>query len=69
MGEESLLGKEVHFIFRVEKLAGGIGEQMLISEAARLELPGSFVTLEAGRHKVQSFEGDFSFHSYPKVLG
>ena len=67
MGEESLLGKEVHFIFRVEKLAGAIGERMLISDAARRQLPAEFETTDAGRHQVQSFEGDFAFHSHPKL--
>ena len=69
MGEESLLGKEVHFIFRVEKLASSIGERMLISDAARKKLPGSFETLDAGLHKVQSFEGEYQFHSHPKRIG
>ena len=67
MGEESLLGKEVHFIFRVEKLAGTIGERMLISDAARRQLPLEFETKDAGQHQVQSFEGDFSFHSHPTL--
>jgi adenylate cyclase len=69
MGEESLLGKEVHFAFRMEKLASGIGERMLISDPARRELPADFETMDAGRHKVQSFDGEFTFHSHPKRMG
>ncbi len=65
MGEESLLGKEVHFTFRAEKLASSLGERMLLSDAARLKLPVTFKTSCLGPQKVQSFEGDFVFHSHP----
>jgi hypothetical protein len=33
MGEESLIGKEVNFIFRLEKLAGSLGECFGLSAA------------------------------------
>jgi class 3 adenylate cyclase len=69
MGEESLMGKEVHFVFRMEKLASALGERGLVSDPARQRLPGSFQTLAAGQHPVQSFDGEFAFHSYPARLG
>ena len=34
MGGESLMGKEVNVIFRLEKLAGSLGEECGLSEAA-----------------------------------
>lgn len=69
MGEESLLGKEVHFVFRAEKLASSLGERGLVSDAARAHLPEHFQTAEAGAHPVQSFEGNFTFHSFPVTSG
>src|ERR1044071_1874034 len=38
MGEESLIGKEVIFVFRMEKLAGSLGIHLMASEAARNKL-------------------------------
>ncbi len=38
LGEESLMGKEVNFAFRLEKLAGSLGVKCLASEAARQRL-------------------------------
>src|ERR1044072_976240 len=36
MGEESLIGKEVIFVFRMEKLAGSLGGPLLVSSPAQL---------------------------------
>ena len=62
MGEESLLGNEVNFAFRMEKLAKLIGQSVLLSEAAAAKLgpilPG---VIEAGKHAVPSFEGEYLF--------
>lgn len=61
MGEESLLGQEVNFVFRMEKLAGQIGQSILISHGAA-EAFGDLMNLEdAGTHSVTSFEGQFKF--------
>ena len=38
MGEESLIGKEVIFVFRMEKLAGSLGIHLLASAAAQAKL-------------------------------
>src|SRR3954464_13983134 len=38
MGEESLIGKEVIFVFRMEKLAGTLGIHLLASAAAQKKL-------------------------------
>lgn len=68
LGEESLLGKEVHFVFRMEKLASALGEGGLVSDAARRRLPESFRTIEVGLHRLQGFDGRFAFHRYPARL-
>jgi len=38
MGEESLMGSDVNFVFRLEKLAGSLGESCGLSESARAKL-------------------------------
>jgi len=62
LGEESLHGKEVHFVFRMEKLAGAIGERCLVSSAAKARLPASLKFGAAKRHPLAGFEGEHSFY-------
>ena len=64
MGEESLLGKEVNFAFRMEKLAASLGQLCLMSEAARTPLQALTSTAPEGRHPLSSFDGDFEFYSF-----
>jgi class 3 adenylate cyclase len=64
MGEESLAGNEVNFVFRMEKLAASLGESRLLSEPALAELKPLLPTIEAGHHAVHGFEGQFPFFSY-----
>jgi class 3 adenylate cyclase len=63
-GEESLSGPDVNFVFRMEKLAGGMGEARLLSEAAaeglKPSLPGELV----GAHEVPGFAGKFPFFRF-----
>lgn len=61
MGEESLIGKEVIFVFRMEKLAGSLGIHLLASAAAKEKLGDAIVCAEAGRHELKGFEGAFEF--------
>jgi adenylate cyclase len=61
MGEENLQGKEVHFVFRMEKLAGGLGERCLISAAAKERLPSRLRFAELGAHAVAGFDGQHAF--------
>ena len=63
-GEDSLVGSEVNFVFRMEKVAGGLQEQRLISEAAATQLEPLGLITPLGSHKVPSFEGRHSFYSY-----
>jgi len=63
MGEESLMGKDVNFVFRMEKLAGSLGILLLTSAAGREKL-GSLMQCEpAGAHELKGFEGKHEFFS------
>ena len=64
MGEESLLGKEVNFAFRMEKLAASMGQLCLMSDAANTQLKPITSTSLEGRHPLSGFDGDFAFHSF-----
>lgn len=61
MGEESLMGKEVNFVFRMEKLAGSLAISLLTSAAGKAKL-GSLIKCEpAGAHELKGFEGKQEF--------
>ena len=63
MGEESLMGKDVNFVFRMEKLAASLGILLLTSAAGKAKL-GSLVKCEpAGAHELKGFEGKHEFFS------
>lgn len=59
LGEESLSGPEVNFVFRMEKLAGVLGEGCLLSEAAAQRLNGVLASQPVGEHALAGFEGRF----------
>lgn len=61
MGEESLMGKEVIFVFRMEKLAGSLGIHLLASAGAEEKLGGAVPSQSAGSHELKGFEGRFEF--------
>jgi class 3 adenylate cyclase len=61
MGEESLIGKEVIFVFRMEKLAGSLGIHLLASAVARTKLGDAMPSQPAGSHELKGFEGRFDF--------
>jgi adenylate cyclase len=63
MGEESLMGKEVNFVFRMEKLAGSLGISLLTSAVVNDKL-GSLIKAEpAGSHELKGFEEAHEFFS------
>src|SRR5213595_277956 len=64
MGEESLIGKEVIFVFRMEKLAGSLGIHLLASAAAQKKLGDALPAQPAGSHEMKGFEGRFDFFKY-----
>src|ERR1700730_4470651 len=63
MGEESLMGKDVNFVFRMEKLAGSLGIYLLTSAAGRDKLGSLIKTEPAGAHELKGFEGKHEFFS------
>ncbi len=64
MGEESLLGMEVNFVFRMERLAATLGQPRLLSEAAAQRLGGGLTTTPVGKHPLPGFEGEHWFLSF-----
>lgn len=62
--EERISGEEVHFVFRMEKLASTIGEQRLLSQAAWERLAAVVEAREAGRHALQGFEGEQAMYAF-----
>jgi len=61
MGEESLMGGEVNLIFRLEKLAGSLGEPCCISETANAKLHGLVAARSLGQFELKGFEGQYAF--------
>jgi adenylate cyclase len=59
VGEESLLGKEVNFVFRLEKLAAEMKLACLLSHAAVRSLPGAEKFIELPARPVPGFDGNF----------
>lgn len=63
MGEESLMGREVNFVFRMEKLAGSLGIAVLTSAAGKSKLAKLIEAEPAGVHELKGFEGKHEFFS------
>ncbi|MDB6035452.1 MAG: adenylate/guanylate cyclase [Verrucomicrobiales bacterium] len=63
MGEESFVGNEVNFIFRMEKVASTLGLPFLVSETASRFLKDVPLSDE-GAHPVPSFTGEFRFYGF-----
>jgi len=61
MGEESLMGGEVNLIFRLEKLAGSLGEPCGLSETAHTKLGELAPTRSLGEFELKGFEGKCAF--------
>ena len=64
MGEESLMGKEVNIVFRMEKLAGSLGVGCLTSAAAKDGLGILIAWKSVGAHELKGFEGKHEFYSW-----
>ena len=63
MGEESLMGREVNLVFRMEKLAGSLGIPVLTSAAAKAKLGKLIETEPVGAHELKGFERMHEFFS------
>jgi adenylate cyclase len=61
MGEESLMGKDVNFVFRMEKLAGSLGIAVLTSASGKEKLNDFIKAESAGAHELKGFEGKHEF--------
>ena len=64
MGEESLMGKDVNFVFRMEKLAGSLGIPFLTSAAGQAKLKSQVTFTPVGAHELKGFEGKHELFSY-----
>jgi adenylate cyclase len=65
LGEESLFGTDVNFVFRMEKLAGVLGTTRLVSDPAKTELKTHLAAItDEGRHPLPGFDGDHAFYSF-----
>lgn len=64
LGEESLSGVGVNFVFRMEKLAGSLGQSRFLSELAAQRLGPGFPTTPLGKHPVASFAGEHTFLTF-----
>ena len=56
MGEESLIGKEVIFVFRMEKLGGSLGGHLMASASAQTKLGPAVPSQPAGSHQLKGFD-------------
>jgi hypothetical protein len=54
----------MHFVFRMEKLAGTLQQARLLSEPAWARLAALIEAHELGRHGVAGFEGDYLFYGF-----
>jgi class 3 adenylate cyclase len=63
MGEESLMGKDVNFVFRMEKLAGALKIPLLTSVAGKNKLDPLITCKSVGAHELKGFEGKHEFYS------
>lgn len=61
---DSLSGREVNFVFRMERLASGLGLTRLISEPACEKLATRLPAAPVGRHGLHGFEGEFAFFTF-----
>lgn len=64
MGEESLMGSEVNLIFRLEKLAGSLGEATALSEAAHTKLGELVPVRSLGEFELKGFERKRAFFAF-----
>lgn len=61
--EESLMGSEVNFVFRMEKLAGSLAVSLLTSAAAKSKLDNLVQCAPVGSYELKGFEGGYEFFS------
>ena len=69
-GNDSLIGKEINFAYRMEKIAGGLNLTRMVSRPAMEALGDSVATRSVGTHAIKGFKGTYEFFAvYPRVTG
>jgi adenylate cyclase len=63
-GEDALIGPQVNFIFRMEKVAGSIHQRCILSGAAADLLKTFAPVAPQGEHTMSGFEGTHLVYSY-----
>jgi class 3 adenylate cyclase len=61
LGEESLMGMEVNFAFRLEKLTAALGEACGLSDTASSKLEGLLLSRRLGDYELKGFAGKRTF--------
>ncbi|MEO1205424.1 MAG: adenylate/guanylate cyclase domain-containing protein [Pseudomonadota bacterium] len=56
MGEESLMGLDVNYVFRMEKLAASLNTQLLFSSTAKAALADLVPLTSVGSHALEGFD-------------
>ena len=64
MGEESLMGGGVNLIFRLEKLAGSLGEPRALTQAAQTRLGALIALRPLGEFDLKGFEEKTAFFAF-----
>jgi adenylate cyclase len=62
-GEDNLIGPEVNFAFRMEKVCGGLNQFCLFSQSAAQHLQEYMEIFDEGGHELKGFQGDHAFYS------
>ena len=62
-GEENLIGPQVNFVFRMEKVCGALKQFCLLSEPAATELQAFFELINQGAHALGGFTGEHNMYS------
>ncbi|HTL59445.1 MAG TPA: adenylate/guanylate cyclase domain-containing protein [Candidatus Limnocylindrales bacterium] len=62
--EERISGSEVHFVFRMEKLAGKLGEIRFLSQPARERLGALVQGRDVGQHVLPGFESAVTMYGF-----
>ena len=62
-GEDNLIGPQVNFVFRMEKVCGALKQFCLVSEAAATELQPHFELTHDGAHSLGGFTGEHNMYS------
>ena len=62
--EERISGGDVHYVFRMEKLAGQLKIPCLLSDAAQVRLAALLPTRDVGDHLLPGFQQAARFHAW-----